>query len=140
MSDQPFPARSGKHIINIGTAGGQTKASTGYTFYFVQKHTAAIVAALQAGRSPLIGRSILKRRFLLYDSTLLQILKYQKYPGHKIFSSMFAKNPAPRVLRFLSEESTVMDEISMFAKLPLWIFLRSFLSTTWKRAMAALRS
>ena len=136
MSDQPFPAATGKHIIHIGTAGGQTKASTGYTFYFVQKHTAAIVDALAKGKMPVIRKGFLARRFVLYDSTLLDILRHRKYPGHQIFGIMFARNPAPRVLRFLSEGSTIGDEILLFSRLPLWIFLTSFLKMAYGRTVA----
>src|SRR5688572_24809402 len=42
MTNYRFAAHN-HNIINIGTAGGQTKASSGYTFRFIQKHSAAIV-------------------------------------------------------------------------------------------------
>ncbi len=38
-------------VFNIGTAGGQTKASSGYTFQFIQKQSEKIVDGLIQGRS-----------------------------------------------------------------------------------------
>lgn len=56
MSDRPFPSVEGR-LMHIGTAGGQTKASTGYTFKFIQKQTASIVDALIATGDPSKGVS-----------------------------------------------------------------------------------
>src|SRR5690606_16167051 len=38
-------------IYHIGTAGGQTKASSGYTFQFIQKQADAIVKQLEKDKS-----------------------------------------------------------------------------------------
>lgn len=38
MAESAFVNPYGKRILNIGTAGGSSKPSTGYTFYFIQKH------------------------------------------------------------------------------------------------------
>ncbi|MEP6845552.1 MAG: lycopene cyclase family protein [Panacibacter sp.] len=52
MTNFPFPKGEEK-IINMGTAGGHTKPSSGFTFRFIQKHAEAIVTALMGGeRSP----------------------------------------------------------------------------------------
>src|SRR6185295_19576215 len=45
MTNYVYPASNGC-IINIGTAGGQTKASSGYTFRFIQKQAEQITEAL----------------------------------------------------------------------------------------------
>lgn len=42
-------------IINLGTAGGFTKPSNGYTFQFVQKHVAKVVNRLKENQSPAVG-------------------------------------------------------------------------------------
>jgi lycopene beta-cyclase len=105
-------------VINIGTAGGQTKGSSGYTFQFIQKHCDKIIADLSRLGNISGDASFFGRRFNLYDSVLLNILSGNKLPADKIFSDLFTKNPVDRVLRFLDNESTLEDEINLMATLP----------------------
>ncbi len=111
-------------IYHIGTAGGQTKASTGYTFRFIQKQSEQIVNALING-APLSSIPKQPSRFRFYDNTLLHILYHDKLPGKKIFSILFRKNDPRRVLRFLDNESTLTDELKITASLPTWPFLKA---------------
>jgi lycopene beta-cyclase len=115
-------------IYNIGTAGGQTKASTGYTFRFIQKQSEQIVNTLIDGGSL---SSIPKppSRFRFYDNTLLHILYHDQLPGKQIFSTLFRKNDPGRVLRFLDNESSLADEFRITSSLPTWPFLKAAVRT-----------
>ncbi len=124
MTDYAFPA-SHHNIINIGTAGGQTKASSGYTFRFIQKHSAAITALLAQGKTPLVSRS---RRFDFYDKTFLSVLASQAVPPHTIFTTLFKKNKPQQVLRFLDNESSLKDELKIISSLPTFPFLKAAIS------------
>lgn len=124
MTNYKFPRNNG-NIINIGTAGGQTKASSGYTFNFIQKHSAAIVKSLARGKSPVVNAA--SRRFDFYDSTLLHILHHNKVPGDHIFSRFFKKNKPQRVLRFLDNESSLSEELLLISSLPTMPFLKAAL-------------
>lgn len=124
MTNHKFPAVDGR-IVNIGTAGGQTKASSGYTFRFIQKHSARIVGSLVKKNNPFIALPSGGRRFRFYDSTLLYILKHNKVPGDHIFTRLFKKNKPQRVLRFLDNESSIADEISILSSLPTLPFLKA---------------
>lgn len=48
MTDEKFPIQQ-NGVIHIGTAGGQTKASSGYTFQFIQKQSDRILELLLKG-------------------------------------------------------------------------------------------
>lgn len=122
MTNHKFPVNDGS-IINIGTAGGQTKGSSGYTFRFIQKHSAAIVQQLISGKSPVVKPS--KKKFHFYDSVLLNILHHKKISGDKIFSSLFKKNKPQRLLRFLDNESLMNDDLKIISSLPTWPFLKA---------------
>lgn len=124
MTNYRFPARKG-NIINIGTAGGQTKASSGYTFRFIQKHSAAVVQKLIQTGIPLLRKPVSSPRFHFYDSTLLHILSHQQLSGERIFSDLFKKNKPQRVLRFLDNESSLMDELKIISSLPTIPFLKA---------------
>lgn len=126
MTNHRFPAVDGR-IINIGTAGGQTKASSGYTFKFIQKHAAKLVESLVKKGNPFIARPGGPGRFRFYDSTLLHILKHNTLPGDKIFTQLFKKNKPQQVLRFLDNESSLGDELKIISSLPTWPFLKAAL-------------
>lgn len=115
------------HIINIGTAGGQTKASSGYTFRFIQKHTAAIVGQLIKTGKLLPGQIRKEKKFHFYDGVLLNILHHKKYPGREIFTDLFKKNKPQQVLRFLDNESSIKDELKIISSLPTLPFFKAAL-------------
>lgn len=121
MTNFPFSKGEGS-IVNTGTAGGQTKASSGFTFRFIQKHTAKVVGALLAGNDPHIEESFTVKRFNLYDSTLLNILSNKKMGGDEIFADLFKKNPPQRVLRFLDNETNFSEELKIMSSVPAGIF------------------
>jgi lycopene beta-cyclase len=122
MTNFRFSSRK-HHIINIGTAGGQTKASSGYTFQFIQKHSAAIVSQLLKTGKPFVKEN--RRRFHFYDSVLLTILHHRNHLGKNIFTDLFRKNQPQRVLRFLDNETSFRDELSIISSLPKALFLRA---------------
>lgn len=109
-------------MYNIGTAGGQTKASTGYTFRFIQKHAAQIVEDIMLKKHP-AKKIDTKRRFHFYDSTLLHILSENKLPGKEIFTQLFQKNSAAKVFKFLDNETTINEELKIISTLPKKQFL-----------------
>ena len=124
MTNYRFPQRS-ERIINIGTAGGQTKGSSGYTFQFIQKHSAAIVNKLVKDEIPVVNIS--PRRFNFYDSILLNILHYKTLQGKTILSDIFRKNKPQTVLRFLDNESSFTEDLKIISSLPVLPFLKAAL-------------
>ncbi len=126
MTDYRFP-KGTPRVVQIGTAGGQTKASSGYTFRFIQKHSAAIVGQLLAGKTPLLSSAA--GRFHFYDRVLLDILGRNTFPGHRIFSTLFKKNEPQRVLRFLDNESSLGEELKLISSLPAGPFAAAALRT-----------
>ncbi|MCS7060415.1 MAG: lycopene cyclase family protein [Anaerolineae bacterium] len=113
MTDAPFETFPGRRIVNIGTAGGCAKPSTGYTFLRIQHQAQQITNALKRTGRPHYRASPFQRRFGLYDSVLLNILEKRRYPAPRVFGDLFARNPAPRVLSFLDETSNILDELGV---------------------------
>jgi lycopene beta-cyclase len=112
------------NIVNIGTAGGQTKASSGYTFRFIQKQAASITASLvQKGHPFDMQRH--SRRFHFYDSILLHILQHNMLGGDAIFADLFEKNKPQQVLKFLDNETSLAEELGIISTLPTLPFLKA---------------
>lgn len=114
-----------KRIINIGSAGGQTKASSGYTFNFIQKNSAAIVKQIIRSGYPLPNKT--GGRFHFYDSILLNILYHKKLSGSEIFTPIIKKNKPQYMLRFLDNESSFIEDLKIISSLPTLPFLKAAL-------------
>jgi len=125
MTNRKFSFYESDHY-NIGTAGGQTKASSGYTFQFIQKQSQIIVGSLIKGSS-LKQIPTTTKRFRFYDNTLLHILYHRKLQGKDIFTRMFAKNDPIQVLKFLDNESTLTEELKIISTLQTFPFLKAAL-------------
>ncbi|MEJ7737979.1 MAG: lycopene cyclase family protein [Chitinophagaceae bacterium] len=120
MTNQAFPRRTG-NIIYMGTAGGQTKASSGYTFQFIQKSTAAIVDAFPDNAfTP--GPD---KKFDFYDSVLLNVLATGKVSGDQIFTLLFKKNLPQSIFSFLDNESSFFEDLKIISSLPTLPFLQA---------------
>ena len=122
MSNYSFKQQEGR-VINLGTAGGQTKASSGFTFKFIQKQTKNITQQLAQNRLLHLSSSFNKRKFDLYDAVLLNVLHNNKMGGDEIFAQIFKKNPPQRVLSFLDNETNLWEDLKILSGVPTHIFM-----------------
>ncbi|RDI96194.1 FAD-dependent oxidoreductase [Meiothermus sp. QL-1] len=132
MTDAPFPRRLSPHILQIGTAGGQTKASTGYTFQRIQAHSRRIAQALRRTGRPFYPEPRWRRHAFM-DSVLLHVLERGYCPGVRVFSELFCRNPPARVLRFLDEKTGWLEDLRVMSSVPLPAFARATLGVLWRR-------
>lgn len=123
MTNFRFPKQQA-NIIHMGTAGGQTKASSGYTFQFIQKHASSLVANLSSG-GQLRNDHQYPKRYDFYDSVLLNVLATGKLTGDQVFTALFSKNPPGRIFRFLDNESSFSQDIRLISSLPTFPFLKA---------------
>ncbi|NEN25207.1 lycopene cyclase [Cryomorpha ignava] len=125
MSTASFSRNTEKRIINLGTAGGQTKASSGYTFQFIQKNTSIILENLRNGNFPNQSLSFRDKMYQWYDRTLIEVILSGKMEGKEIFSVMFRKLNPEMILAFLANESTFLEELQIMNSLPKGPFFTS---------------
>jgi lycopene beta-cyclase len=124
MTNHTFSLGDG-NVVNMGTAGGQTKPSSGYTFRFIQKHVAAIVGLLEKGEHPLVKKSFMEKRFMWFDSVLLHILYHKKMTGSRVFTLLFSRNKINRIFKFLDNETNLLEEFILLNTLPQWPFMKA---------------
>jgi lycopene beta-cyclase len=125
MTCYPFWKKNTKRVLNIGTAGGWTKASTGYTFKNSDKRSSALVQFLQHDLSPKMASFHQKSRFWFYDLLLLDILHRQNELGSRIFSSLFKKGNPQLIFKFLDEETTFFQDVKVILKCPKIPFIKA---------------
>ena len=123
MSLAKFEQNPKQNVINIGTSGGYTKASSGYTFQFIQKNVIDIVKNLKTGKNPVQKLSFKNKIYQWYDRTLINVLLTKKMTGKEVFTIMFKKNPAHKILAFLGNESSISEDILIMKSFPKIPFL-----------------
>lgn len=123
MTCHPFWKKNTKRVLNIGTAGGWTKASTGYTFKSSDKKSTQLVSFLQKGQD--LRQFHTKTKFWFYDLLLLDILDRNNELGSSIFSSLFKKGNPTLIFKFLDEETTYFEDLKVILKCPKILFIKA---------------
>jgi lycopene beta-cyclase len=137
MTDMPFRRRRSPHVMNIGTAGGMTKPSTGYTFQRIQRQSRKIAASLLASGQPFYDEPPVSRHALM-DSVLLNVLDSRRVGGKEFFMQLFERNGPQRVLRFLDEDTTLLEDLALMATVDIPAFTAATLDVLGRRAQMGL--
>ena len=116
MTSYKFWEQNSKNILHIGTVGGWTKASTGYTFKNTSKKTIQLIAFLKAENDFTHFRK--KTRFWWYDLLLIDVLSSYNHLGSKLFSTLFKRNSLKNVFRFLDEETIFIEDLRIMLSMP----------------------
>lgn len=124
MTCYPFWKKNTKRVLNIGTAGGWTKASTGYTFKNADKKSSDLVEFIQEKDFEM--KSFHKKsKFWFYDLLLLDILYRHNEQGSSIFSSLFRKGNPKLIFKFLDEETSFFEDVKVILKCPKIPFIKA---------------
>ncbi|KAB7731393.1 lycopene cyclase [Rudanella paleaurantiibacter] len=118
MSDVPTQENPSEHIVRIGTAGGHTKASTGYTFQRTQRYLRELVQSLAQTGKPFRQKSLFKSRFKLYDSIFLNVLQKHRYPADDMFTLLYEHNSPAQVFKFLDEDTSLGEDLRVMWSMP----------------------
>ncbi len=116
------PLKNNDKTINIGSAGGMTRLSTGYTFLNIQEHSKYIVKNIDKIEKLKIFNIGKKYQFL--DKVFLRVLAKHPEKMPKIFFDMF-KASSNTIIRFLSNKSNIFEDISIISKMPKLIFIKA---------------
>ena len=131
MTCYPFWKINTKNVINIGTSGGWTKASTGYTFKNSDKKSSELVSFLQTETD--FTKFHKKTKFWFYDLLLLDILDRKNELGSTIFSSMFKKGNPTLIFKFLDEETSLTEDIKVILKCPKMLFIKAIFHVAFRK-------
>ena len=130
MTCFPFWKNNTVRLLNIGSAGGWTKASTGYTFKNADKKSTQLVRFLETQTD---FRQFHKMsKFWFYDLLLLDILHRKNELGAFIFSALFKKGNPKLIFKFLDEETTLKEDIHVILKCPRRLFTMALFRVIFK--------
>jgi lycopene beta-cyclase len=125
MTSFKFQELNSNSILNIGTAGGWTKASTGYTFYNTSKKTKELVSFLKEEDDFSVFSK--RKKYWFYDLLFLDVLAKNNEKGSALFASIFKKVDVKTILKFLGEESNLREDLKIITSVsPLPFILSIF--------------
>lgn len=127
MTNYDFAKFNTNKVTKIGTGGGWVKGSTGYSFKHTEKKVAKIINNLKDNRLPSDG--LFNNKYNFYDKIFLKVLKDENHKGEWVFQSFYDKNSVQTMFRFLDEESSFSEELSIMMSLFSWSFIKAFFKT-----------
>ena len=114
--------KSESNKINIGTAGGMTRLSTGYTFLNIQEHSKFIRENLE--NLTKVKLFEIKKKYQFLDKIFLKVIKKNSGIMPSIFFKMFSGS-SNTVIKFLSNKSNFLEDLSIILKMPKWTFIKA---------------
>ena len=111
-----------KNKINIGTAGGMTRLSTGYTFLNIQEHSKYISENIE--NISKTKKFEISKKYQFLDDIFLRVLDKNPEMMPDIFFKMFKSSPKT-VIKFLSNKSNFLEDLSIIFKMPKWTFVKA---------------
>jgi len=111
-----------KNKINIGTAGGMTRLSTGYTFLNIQEHSKFIRENIE--NISTTNKFEISKKYQFLDDIFLRVLNKHPEKMPYIFFNMFKTSPKT-VIKFLSNKSNYLEDMSIILKMPKLTFIKA---------------
>lgn len=127
MFSTPFPLQDGNRVFFLGSTGGRSKASTGYTFTRIQRHSDFLARKLAQTGKPAAMPEPWPGRFSFYDWVLLDVIAHKRSPASVVFERLFKYNKASTVFAFLDEDSHFAQELVLLNTVPILPFMGSAL-------------
>ena len=123
MTCYDFSMQNTPFTFHIGTAGGWSKPSTGYTFMNTAKKVMALVQHLKEDRP--LPTFYKKKRFWYYDLLLLDILHHDNIQGSAIFEALFQNRTPQQIFQFLDEETSLLKDLWVILGAPKTPFIKA---------------
>ena len=111
-----------KNKINIGTAGGMTRLSTGYTFLNIQEHSKYIRENIENIAN--VKKYKISTKYQFLDEIFLRVLEKHPEKMSDIFFKMFKASPKT-VIKFLSNKSNFFEDLSIILRMPKLTFIKA---------------
>jgi lycopene beta-cyclase len=124
MTDYKFKKAEG-NIIYIGTAGGNTRGSTGYTFSYIQKHSKALATALKVNQNPASMKNTISKNAQFYDSVFLEVLANGTIQGQDLFCRILKNKKLTTLLSFLDDDNNFANDLKIMWSQPKLPFIKA---------------
>jgi lycopene beta-cyclase len=123
---------SAKNYVNAGIGGGALRASSGYGFLRIQRWAKQAADAM-IKRNSLVGQPATPPVLAFMDRIFLQVIKQNPELGPIIFERLLARVAPIRFLRFMDDQPSIIDLVSIIISLPKTPFLKGLICLVLRR-------
>ncbi len=115
-----------KSWVHAGTAAGGLRAASGYGFMRIQRWAKQCHDALRADHKP-IGHPAEPRLQGWMDELFLDVLIHEPARVPELFHCLYSRAPVDSLIRFMSDQSSLLDKLQIIRSLPAKPFLRTMM-------------
>lgn len=125
-----------ERIQSIGIAGGAVRPSTGYAFLRIQRQCRQIAVRIAAGQN-LTERTLRfsPYKYGLFDEIMLRALGQSPHLAPSFFTTLFQHARTDSVVRFLCEQSSLLDDAKIVRALLKPELIRMILKLVWDQSV-----
>ncbi len=123
---------SSKDYIKIGSAGGLTRASTGYTFQAIQSFSEQLASNVKLDRK-LTAPNIRHKKYDFLDEIFLSVIEYEHKSMPIIFFNLFKNSDSITTISFLSDRSNWIQDLKVILSMPKLIFIKTLILNIYKK-------
>jgi lycopene beta-cyclase len=127
MGSSNLPVYDDKSYTQVGLCAGGARPSTGYAFQRIQKWALKCSDQISKGLNPdghMPDPWLMKRM----DRLFLQVIKARPEIAPMLFLAIFEKVDTKRIIRFLSDDGTLIDYAAIILALPAKPFIKEILA------------
>lgn len=121
---------SSSPYIPIGTAGGMTRISSGYTFLNIQHHSNYLARHIDNIQN--LPRHKIPAKYHWMDGLFIKVLDQHPHMMPMIFRHLFEK-ASDETVRFLANKSGLKDDLRVILTMPKRLFIHTLFSN-WSRS------
>jgi len=132
MTIFPFEKANKKGLTYIGTAGSAAKASTGYAFLHIQDQVDYLIKKIHNNENPTFNNNFYDNKYRWYDKVLLNVLLNNRASLGDVFGDMFAKLPPELMLKFLTNDTSFVEDVKILSTPKYLPFIKAALNEFWK--------
>ena len=114
-----------KHYFRIGNFAGASRPASGYAFTRIALWAHQIKAKKEFSYEMIAHKENYLTNWL--DKIFLSVLRSSPQNAPEIFRIFFTKVPTSSAIRFLSDQSRIVDYLAIIMKLPKLVMLRGLI-------------
>ena len=116
MTTAKMPVKLSARIYAVGVAGGNARPSSGYAFQRIRRQTSEIARAVVQNEE--IPQTFAPLKYNFFDTIFLEALARNPSLAKDCFGRMFERVAPDALIRFLTDESTLTDDLAVISVLP----------------------
>ena len=116
-----------KNYFEIGLRGNINRMSTGYAFIYIQQQS-KLIANKIFNKQELNDINPISKKYEFLDQLFVKVLKNNPDIMPNIFYKIFDQQDHNSIIKFLSSNGSIFDDLKVIKKMPKYIFFKNLIN------------